>query len=76
MAMHPTTGQRAEHIALAILDGFLGITAAVGGVCLLLGVPFVTPPTDLLDGSPFTSYTIPGLAPPPTSASSARPGMV
>jgi peptidoglycan/LPS O-acetylase OafA/YrhL len=60
--MHPTTGQRAERIALAILDGFLGITAAVGGVCLLLRVSFVTPPADLLDGSPFTSYTIPGLA--------------
>jgi hypothetical protein len=38
------------------------VTAAIGGLCLLLRVPFVTPPTDLLAGSPFDGYTIPGLA--------------
>lgn len=57
-----TSDHRAERIGLAVLDGFLGVTAAIGGLCLLLGVPFVTPPTDYLAGSPFDSYTIPGLA--------------
>ena len=62
MGTYATTDHRAERIGLAILDGFLGVTAAIGGLCLLLRVPFVTPPTDLLAGSPFGSYTIPGLA--------------
>jgi hypothetical protein len=62
MATLKDSGHRAERVALAILDGFLGVTAALGGICLLLRVPFVTPPTDLLAGSPFGSYTIPGLA--------------
>ena len=62
MGQTTTTDRRIERGGLAILDGFLGATAAVGGLCLLLRVPFVTPSTDLLAGSPFGSYTIPGLA--------------
>jgi hypothetical protein len=62
MGKHAGTRDRAERVGLAILDGFLGVTAAIGGLCLLLRVPFVTPPTDLLAESPFGDYTIPGLA--------------
>ena len=62
MGKHAATEHRAERVVLAVLDGFLGATAAIGGLCLLLRVPFVTPPADLLGGSPFGSYAIPGLA--------------
>jgi hypothetical protein len=62
MNKHAATEHRAGHVGLAILDGVLGVTATIGGLCLLLRVPFVTPPTDLLAGSPFGNYTIPGLA--------------
>jgi len=62
MGTQATAAGRAERVGLAILDGFLGLTAAAGGLCLLLRVPYVTPPTDLLAGSPFGDYTIPGLA--------------
>jgi hypothetical protein len=43
MGQYAATDHRAERMGLAILDGFLGVTAAVGGLCLLLRVPFVTP---------------------------------
>lgn len=62
MGTQATAAGRAERVGLAVLDGFLGLTAAAGGLCLLLRVPYVTPPTDLLAGSPFGDYTIPGLA--------------
>jgi hypothetical protein len=55
-------GQRPARIGLAILDGFLGVTAVLGGLGLLFRVPYVSPPLDLLEGSPFDSYVIPGLA--------------
>src|SRR4051794_7160586 len=55
-------GHRPTRIGLAILDGFLGATAILGGLGLLFRVPFVTPPVDLLAGSPFGSYFVPGLA--------------
>jgi hypothetical protein len=55
-------GHRPARIGLAVLDGFLGVTAVLGGLGLLFRVPFVTPPVDLLAGSPFDSYFIPGLA--------------
>jgi peptidoglycan/LPS O-acetylase OafA/YrhL len=47
-------------IALAILDIFLGVTAIGGGVGLLLGLN--APPVEMLAGSPFKDYVIPGLA--------------
>jgi hypothetical protein len=45
---------------LTVLDGFLAVTAAAGGIGLLTGM--IAPGVNLLQGSPFTSYTIPGLA--------------
>lgn len=62
MGNEAMTGHRAARIWLASMDGFLGVTAVLGGLGLLLRMPFVTPSTDLLAGSPFGSYTIPGLA--------------
>src|SRR5262245_48898609 len=52
-------GDRPGRIGLAILDGFLGVTAVLGGLGLVTNR--FTPPLDALAGSPFTSYTIPGL---------------
>ena len=40
--------------------GFLGLTAVPGGVTLLLGI--YSPPIDTLQGSLFSSFTIPGVA--------------
>jgi hypothetical protein len=45
--------------ALMALDAFLGLTAVAGGVALLTG--WISPSVDLLRGSPFSSYLIPGL---------------
>jgi hypothetical protein len=45
---------------LMVLDGFLGVTAVLGGVALLVG--WLGIPASLLAGSPFGSYTIPALA--------------
>jgi len=55
-------GNRPTRVRLAILDGFLGVTAVLGGLGLLFGMPFVSPPLDLLADSPVRSYVIPGLA--------------
>ena len=52
--------KRIEQTLLIILDAFLALTAAAGGVGLLTGI--ISPGLDLLQGSPFSSYTIPGLA--------------
>ncbi len=46
-------------IVLTILDGFLGLSAVLGGLALALG--WLGIPAKLLDGSPFGSYTIPAL---------------
>ncbi len=53
-------GNRYLRIALIVLNGFLALTAIAGGVALLTGV--MAPPVEMLAGSPFTDYTIPGLA--------------
>jgi hypothetical protein len=45
---------------LIVLDGFLAVTAIAGGAALLTGV--MAPGPELLAGSVFTSYAIPGLA--------------
>jgi hypothetical protein len=45
---------------LILLNAFLALTAAAGGIALLTG--WISPGIELLQGSPFTSYTIPGLA--------------
>lgn len=55
-------GPRPARIGLTILDAFLGVTAVLGGLGLLSGVAPLSPPLALLEGSPFASYLIPGLA--------------
>lgn len=52
--------KRIEHTLLLVLDAFLAITAMAGGIGLLTGA--IAPGVALLQGSPFASYTIPGLA--------------
>lgn len=47
-------------ILLIVLNLFLGLTAIAGGIQLLSG--FYIPPVEILAGSPFTDYTVPGLA--------------
>ena len=48
------------HVLLIVLSLFLAITAFGGGIQLLTG--FYVPPVEMLAGSPFTDYTVPGLA--------------
>ena len=48
------------HIPLIVLDAFLAFTAVVGGIGLLTGA--ISPPLASLQGSPFSTYTIPALA--------------
>ena len=45
---------------LIILTLFLALTAVAGGIALLTNLN--TPPLEMLQGSPFRDYTIPGLA--------------
>jgi hypothetical protein len=47
-------------IVLIVLEFFLSITAILGGLALLAGLG--APPVEMLAGSPFKDYTIPGLA--------------
>ncbi len=49
-----------ERYMLIIFDAFLAVTAIAGGIGLLTGI--LDPGTELLQGSPFPNYTIPGLA--------------
>lgn len=46
------------HALLVALAVFLGLTAAAGGVMLLMGV--YAPPVEQLQGSAFSDFTIPG----------------
>ena len=48
------------YITLEILVIFLALTAFLGGIMLLANI--YPPPVELLQGSPFKDYTIPGLA--------------
>jgi hypothetical protein len=52
--------KRILRIVLIVLDAFLAITAVAGGIGLLTGAN--APSLEFLQGSPFRSYTIPGLA--------------
>jgi hypothetical protein len=52
--------RRIGYILLIVFNGFLAVTAAAGGLGLLTGA--ISPGLELLAGSPFGSYTIPGLA--------------
>ena len=50
-------------VALVVIEVFVGLGAVLGGVGLLTGaIPFMVMPTELLQGTPFNDYTIPGLA--------------
>lgn len=51
---------RVARILLIALDAFLAVTAVAGGIGLLTGL--LAAPLALLQGSPFGSYIIPGLA--------------
>lgn len=51
---------RVLRIVLIVLDAFLALTAVAGGIGLVAGLN--APPVEMLAGSPFRSYTIPGLA--------------
>jgi hypothetical protein len=50
---------RATRNALLTLDVFLGITAVLGGLALLVG--WIAPDLGALHGSPFHDYTVPAL---------------
>jgi hypothetical protein len=52
--------KRVEHIVLTLMVAFLALTAVAGGAALLTGD--ISPGPELLAGSPFNSYLIPGLS--------------
>jgi hypothetical protein len=45
---------------LIILTAFLALTTILGGIALIINL--IAMPVELLQGSPFSDYTIPGLA--------------
>jgi hypothetical protein len=50
-------------IVLVVAEAFVGMGAVIGGWALVTGaIPFISFPLALLQGTPFTDYTIPGLA--------------
>ena len=50
-------------ITLVVVEAFVGIWAVIGGVGLVTGaIPFIQFPLALLQGTPFSDFTIPGLA--------------
>jgi hypothetical protein len=53
-------GHSKERTILIGLNAFLAVTAIAGGIGLLTG--WLRTPVDMLAGSPFRDYTIPGLA--------------
>ncbi len=48
-------------LALVAVDGFVALTAVGGGIALATGVEGDRFPVDLLIGTPFRSYVVPGL---------------
>ncbi|MDQ2698138.1 MAG: hypothetical protein M3Y46_05030 [Actinomycetota bacterium] len=58
---------RFARIALLIAQAFVAITALAGGIALIVGsldpalASVVIPPREYLEGSPFSSYLVPGL---------------
>src|SRR4051812_32179619 len=59
--------KRWVRIVLTSLSAVIGLTAIAGGLALLIGTATATvgsgavPESSFLDGSPFTSYLLPGL---------------
>lgn len=52
---------RGVRVALFALDAFAAVSAAGGGIALVAGLEGGRFPPELLDGTPFSNYTIPGL---------------
>lgn len=52
---------RALDAALTAVDGFTALTAIGGGVALITGMEGERFELELLDGTPFDSYAVPGL---------------
>jgi hypothetical protein len=48
-------------VALAVVDGFVALTAIGGGLALVLGLEAERFTPDWLEGTPFRSYLVPGL---------------
>jgi hypothetical protein len=46
---------------LAIVDGFVAITAVGGGIALMTGLENNRFPTEMLGSTPFPSFVVPGL---------------
>jgi len=59
---------RGIRLTLLVVQAFVALTAIAGGAALVLGAvdaamsTAVTPPAEYLEGSPFDSYLVPGLA--------------
>jgi hypothetical protein len=59
--------QRATRITLLVVEAFVAVTAFAGGFALVVGAMMpdvsmvITPPMEYLEGSPFSSYLVPGL---------------
>ncbi len=59
--MAETFGRTAARSVLIALDGAVGLTAIGGGIALLAGLEADRYPLEMLDGTPFIDYTLPGL---------------
>jgi hypothetical protein len=61
------TARRVENVTLTIVLGLVALTALAGGAALIIGsiapaaIGSMAPPLSYLDGSPFTSYLLPGV---------------
>ena len=59
--------QQATRSTLLVIEAFVAVTAFAGGLALTLGAMIpdlsmvITPPAEYLEGSPFSSYLVPGL---------------
>jgi hypothetical protein len=59
--------QQATRTTLLAVEAFVALTAFAGGIALMLGalIPdlsvVITPPTEYLENSPFSSYLVPGM---------------
>jgi hypothetical protein len=54
-------GGRVMRGVLIVADGFVGLTAVIGGLGLAVGAEAARFPADWLVGTPFGSYVLPGL---------------
>jgi hypothetical protein len=54
-------GRRVTRGVLIAIDGFVALTAVIGGVALAVGAEATRFPAEWLVGTPFSSYVLPGL---------------